>query len=50
MTDTLDPTNSQSPTFEKALAVLPVSWDDYAQDDEWAMEKVHNLIRLIVAG
>ena len=50
MTDTIDPNNSESPTFEKALSVLPVAMDDYAEDDEWQLASINNLIRLLVAG
>lgn len=50
MTDIIDPTTPGSPTFEKALSVLPVVKDDYAEDDEWQLEAINNLIRLLVAG
>lgn len=50
MTDMIDPNNPQSPTFKKALSVLPIAMEDYAEDDEWQLDKIDNLIRLLVAG
>lgn len=50
MTDVIDSATPGSPTFEKALSVLPVFKEDYAEDDEWQLEAINNLIRLLVAG
>ncbi len=50
MTDKIDTKDTESPTFEKALSVLPVVQNDYAEDDVWQLEKINNLIRLLVAG
>ena len=50
MTDKIDASDTESPTFEKALSVLPIVQDDYAEDDVWQLEKINNLIRLLVAG
>ncbi|MEI6711751.1 MAG: hypothetical protein WCK88_06295 [bacterium] len=50
MSDTIDPNDTSSPTFEKALSVLPMVVSDYAEDDEWQLDKVDSLIRLLVAG
>jgi hypothetical protein len=50
MTDVIDPDNIGSPTFAKVLSVLPVVMDDYAEDEEWHLDIISDLIRLLVAG
>ena len=50
MKDTIDPSNPSSPTFEKTLSSLPIAWDEYAEGEEYYLDRLHMLIRLLVAG
>jgi len=47
MTDTM---TTEGATIEKLLSFLPVNMNDYAEDDNWQIDGVHSLIRLLVAG
>jgi hypothetical protein len=50
MHETLDTTNSTSPTLEKILSKLPIAWSGYAESEEFYLNRLHILIRLLVAG
>lgn len=50
MHETIDPKDPRSPTFEKALSVLPIDWNGYAEGYEYYLTRLHILIRLLVAG
>lgn len=47
MTDTATPGGK---TYEQVLSVIPLSLDDYAEDDSWQVDAVNTLIRLFMAG
>jgi hypothetical protein len=49
MNDLTDVNNPKSPTFEKVFSVLPVVMNDYAEDQEWRLDILNNVIRLLVA-
>ncbi len=50
MNDVIDTSNPKSPTFEKVFSVLPVVMNDYVEDQEWRLDILNNVIRLLVAG
>lgn len=47
MTDTVIPGGK---TYEQILSAIPLSLDDYAEDDSWQVDAVNTLIRLLMAG
>jgi hypothetical protein len=50
MNDMIDPKNPESLTFEKVLSSLPIAWGEYAEGEEYYLNRLHILIRLLVAG
>lgn len=50
MNEAIDPKNPASPTFEKTLSNLPIAWNEYAEGEEYYLDSLHTLIRLLIAG
>jgi len=50
MNEPIDPKDPESLTFEKALSILPIAWGEYAEGEEFYLERLHNLMRLRIAG
>lgn len=50
MSSKINENDPESPTFEKALRMLPVTGTDYVEDDMWQIDKINSVMRLLIAG